>query len=109
MSDTWAEMLRQVEPDYDNLKEIMDNGPKIVARMRTFNKKWRVRIEEDWGIADQPDTNSSETKLDKRCNWAAEQLINWKFVGRISYQEWMFLNRAQAEKFLTLYNLKWAE
>lgn len=109
MSVAWEDMLREFEPDYDNLKDIMHNGPKIVARMRTFNGKCRVRIEEDWGIADQPDTNSSETKLDKRCNWAAEQLINWRFVSRISYQEWIFFNRKQAEKFLTLYNLKWAE
>jgi len=109
IADSWEDMVRQLEPDYDTLKDFMHNGPKIVASMRTFNNKWRVRIEEDWGIADQPDTNSSESKLDIRCNWAAEQLANWKFVGRISYQEWIFINRTQAEKFLTLYNLKWAE
>jgi hypothetical protein len=105
MSDNWAEVLKQIEPDYDNLKEIMDNGPKVVARMRTFNNRWRVRIEEEWEL----DSNPGYGKLDKRCDWAAEQLANWKFVGRLSYQEWVFLNRAQAEKFLTLYNLKWAQ
>lgn len=108
MSDTWAELLRQAEPNYDTLKDIMYNGPKIVARMRTFNNKWRVRVEEDWGVAEQPDRNGN-SKLDIRCEWACEQLASWQSVNRMSYQEWMFPDRARAEKFLTLYNLKWAE
>ncbi len=103
-------MLRQVEPDYDNLKEIMDNGPKVIAVMRTFNKKWRVRIEEDWSRSYNGDQyyTADYSNLDQRCEWAAEQLANWRSANRISHQEWLFSDRTQAEKFLTLFTLNWA-
>ena len=109
MSDTWADMLRQVEPDYDNLKEIMDNGPKIVAVMRTFNNKWRVRIEEEWSRNGDQYYTADYDNLDQHCEWATKQLENWESANRISYQEWIFSNRTQAEKFLTLFNLRWAQ
>jgi hypothetical protein len=108
MSVAWEEMLRQIEPNYGALKDIMENGPKIVAVMRTFNRKWRVRIEEDWSRNGDQYYTADFSNLDIRCDWAANQLTDWKFVRRISHQEWVFLNRNQAEKFLTIFNLKWA-
>ena len=45
--------------------------------------------------------------LDERCEWAEQQLQNWKFVTRLSHQEWKFFNKRSAEKFITLFNLRW--
>ena len=107
--DPWVHILQQIEPKYLELADLMETGPKILATLTKRRLRWQVRIHEDWGSADQPDRNPGYGKLDKRCDWATEQLVNWKFVKRISYQDWIFFNKTQAEKFLTLYNLKWAE
>ena len=112
MSDaTWIEVLKQVAPDYDDLKQAMEDGPKIKAAMRKINLRWRVRIEEDWGNGEAGEYyyTADYRNLDKRCEWAAEQLKNWKFVTRLSHQEWKFFNKVQAEKFVMMFNLKWAE
>ncbi len=109
MSETWLQILKQLEPNYDSLKDMLDNGPQIVANLRAVNNKWRVRLEESWLYNGDQYYTADYSNLDQRCEWANEQLTNWRFVYRISHQEWTFFNREQAEKFLTLYNLRWAE
>ncbi len=100
MVDTWTDVLRQLEPRYDTFKDMLERGPRLKAELRIFNNKWRVRIVED-------SLYTWENLLDERCEWAEKQLANWRFVYRISHQEWVFINQRQAEKFLTLYNLRW--
>lgn len=110
MSDNWTDVLRQLQPDYDVLQDVLDNGLKIRARMHRVNFAWRVRIEEDWDHSDgELYYTADDGKLDSRCEWAAEQLNSWKTATRLSHQEWKFLRRKDAEKFITLYSLKWAE
>lgn len=110
VNDTWANVLRDLSPDYDHCKEMLDKGPKIVATLKQINLRWRIRIEEDWHNEDGELYYTSDySNLDERCKWAEEQLKNWRFVVRLSHQEWKFLNRKQAEKFLMMFNLRWAE
>lgn len=111
IADPWTAVLRQLEPNYDLYQTMLDQGPKIVARARQLNLRWRVRIEEDWNDKEIGELYYTENyqKLDERCEWAAEQLKNWRFVTRLSHQEWKFINKKQAEKFLVLFNLKWAQ
>ena len=109
IADPWIKAITDLVPEYEDLKYMTENGPTIAAVLRTFNLKPRVRIEEDWNNSNGEfyyTTNYSN--LDSRCEWAAEQLSSWKFVTRMSHQEWMFLRRRDAEKFITLFNLKWA-
>ncbi len=102
IADPWIHVLRQIEPSYDDFKYMLERGSRVKAELRMFRNKWKVCIVEDL-------FHSWENQLDLRCEWADEQLSKWKFVTRISHQEWIFINRRQAEKFLTLYNLRWAE
>jgi hypothetical protein len=111
MNDPWTGIIAQMVPGYEDLKHMAENGPRITAVLRKINLSTRVRIEEDWGETDTTQQYLYLTadcgKLDSRCEWAAEQLQNWKFVNRLSHQEWKFLCRKDAEKFKTLFLLKW--
>lgn len=108
--DPWIDVLRQIEPNYDLLTAMSKEGPKIVARARKINLRWRVRIEEDWANSNgEFYYTADQSNLDQRCKWAEEQLKEWRFVTRLSHQEWKFFNKRQAEKFITLFSLKWAQ
>jgi hypothetical protein len=105
-------MLQQVEPEYLELVDIMETGPTISATLSKRVLRWQVRIHEDWG--NTPSENqyqyytANDRKVAQRINWATEQLVTWKFVKRISYDQWIFFNKRSAEKFITLFNLRWA-
>lgn len=110
MNDPWLTTLATNYLDYFKLKDLMENGPRVKARLHKVNLRWCVRIEEDWEESDGENYyTATYSNLDKRCEWANEQLKSWKFVTRLSHQEWKFFNKRQAEKFVTLYNLVWAE
>ncbi len=110
MTNTWQSILRQLEPEYDKLAEMAKEGPKVKAFLRKINGRWRVRIEEDWVESNGENYYTADySNLDSRCNWAEEQLKNWKDVTRLSHQEWKFFTRKQAEKFLVIYNIVWTE
>lgn len=112
VTDPWVEFITQMFPEYNDLKRMTENGPRISAVLRTINLSPRVRIEENWDNtpADQHYRyyTADYNNLDSRCDWATKQLSSWRFVTRLSHQEWKFLRRKDAEKFITLYNLKWA-
>lgn len=112
IADPWESIVKQLVPDYDTLKYMAENGPRIIAVLKKINLSTRIRIEEDWENTDTTQQylylTAGYDKLDSRCDWAAEQLQSWKFVTRLSHQEWKFLRRRDAEKFITLFNLKWA-
>lgn len=112
-TDPWAQVLESFEPEYKKLKEKMERTPKIRIALRKVNLAWRIRIEEDWDSTKPEDLYMYYTadygNLDSRCDWSADQLNDWKLVNRLSYQEWKFWRLRDAEKFLTLFNLKWAD
>lgn len=110
MTDPWIDVLRQIEPNYDQYQTMVEKGPKIVARARKINLNWRVRIEEEWNSTNGEFYYTSDySNLDLRCKWAEEQLKDWRFVTRLSHQEWKFFNKRQAEKFVILFSLRWAQ
>lgn len=109
VTDPWVRFITQLVPEYEDLKHMVDHGPEITAVLRTINLSPRVRIEENWDISNGENYYTvSYSNLDSRCDWAAEQLSSWKFVTRLSHQEWKFFRRRDAEKFITLFNLKWS-
>lgn len=111
-SDPWIGVLKQLEPKYQDLKYMSEHAPKIRVVLRKVNLAWRIRIEEDWEHVSEDEQYLYYTadygNLDSRCDWSAEQLKDWKMVNRLSYQEWKFWKRTDADKFLTIFNLKWS-
>lgn len=113
MRDPWTSMLEALEPSYFKWKDILDNGPKISATLDKRRVRWWINIHEDWENTppeyhDQYYT-ASYSKLSERIKWTEEQLDNWRLVSRQSYHHWAFMRRADAEKFITLFNLRWTE
>ena len=110
--DPWVHTLQQLEPSYFKWKDILEIGPKVKAALRKVNLSWRVRIEEDWENTPDHEHNfyfiTDYSNLDVRCEWADQQLTTWKTATRLSHQEWKFSKQKDAEKFITLFNLKWA-
>lgn len=101
-TDPWLGVLQQLEPAYLKWKDILEGGPKINAILSRNGLKWRIRLEEanmHW---------TSTGALDERVEWTLNQLKNWPGVTRMSFDIWQFATRRDAEKFQTLYNLKWS-
>jgi hypothetical protein len=110
--DPWVSAIAAFEPEYYKLKDAVEKAPKIRLVLRKVNLAWRIRIEEDWDHVDADEQYLYYTadygNLDTRCEWAATQLKDWQLVNRLSHQEWKFWKRKDADKFLTIFNLKWA-
>lgn len=88
----------------------MNEGPKIKASLKKKRFAWHVVIEENWANSDGECYYTADYgNLDKRCEWAAEQLKDWKTAIRTSHQEWKFSSKKEAEKFITWFSLVWTE
>lgn len=67
---------------------------------------WRVQLVEE---ADDDVSAWTTTKLDKSIAWAEEHLKDWSDCKRMSFDMWDFKHRRDAEKFITLFHLSWAQ
>jgi len=109
MTQPWGHTLRMLQPNYDELKEFMDKGPQIKPMLELVKRTWVLRIKIDWGMFDDYGNPWGTPSLDARVIWAAHQLDTWENVSRQAWDMWHFKHKRDAEKFITLYNLKWAE
>ena len=111
MNNAWDHTLRMLQPDIDALKEFMDRGPQIKPMLRLARRTWVMQIKIDWGVFEFDDYGNpwGTPSLDERVIWAAAQLETWENVSRQARDMWHFKRRQDAEKFITLYNLKWVE
>ena len=100
--DPWTHMLNQLEPAYDQYKDIAEYGqPKFMINLIPDIKgKFQILIYDDW--------NLDSKEFDESIFWATEQLATWPNCRRIAFDRWQFKRRKDAEKFKTLFILKWA-
>ena len=106
--DPYIHTLVQLCPTYFTLKDIMDKGPKIFADLSRRGKQWSITRQEEVYSDDVTPIWTNPGALDERVNWTMNQLENWPDVRRMSHDMWYFKRKRDAEKFQTLYNLKWA-
>lgn len=107
-NDPWTDMLKQFEPEYTSLQYILEHGPEFTADTTKRGKYWVLTIKEkeyDFIYYGTPDIEKSQQIID----WAEEQLASWPNVKRMAYDQWYFTYKKDIEKFVTLFNLKWAE
>jgi hypothetical protein len=103
--DPWIHVLEQLEPDYHKLKDTLNTGPKIFADLSQRGRWWCITLQEDPNMTfNFPSTG----KLDERVDWTVGQLADWPNIKRMAHDMWYFKYKRDAEKFQTLYNLKWA-
>lgn len=109
----WEHVLTQICPDYGNLTMKLEEGPTIVANLKSTGNSVDVTIREDWDITASEQQYlyySSDTRyLDNRVDWATEQLDTWPGVCRTSYNTWSFRKLRDAEKFVTMFNIIWPQ
>jgi hypothetical protein len=88
----------------------MSHAPDINPRLyRGQQRKWTVKIEEVWASVDDAGNYFNSTGLDQRVEWTAKTLDTWKTATRTSWDMWVFNNKKEAEKFITVYHLTWAQ
>ena len=87
--------------------------PKLDCRgTGTGIRWWRVQLVEDFGsdIANEFVTDHFHNiDLDNCVKWVDEKLKDWPNCKRMSWDMWDFKHRKDAEKFITLFHLSWAQ
>lgn len=110
MSSTWLSILTAFEPEYRKLAEEMSLGPNIRCEIHKKGRSTILKIVEIWSNHDHVyQTTERSDRFDDHVYWTQEQLSNWKDVSRSSWDQWIFKNKKDAEKFIILFNLKWAK
>lgn len=86
----------------------MQDTPSIKPVLLKKHNSWTIVLEEVW-----PDEvinkSSSSFTLDNRVAWVEEELKKWQGVKRTAWDMWAFLDKHQAEKFITLYYMVWEQ
>lgn len=102
-TDPWLHILQRIEPEYNKYKDIMEYGrPKfMIAFALLDNKKCQMHIQDDWSLTSR--------EFDEGINWSKEQLASWPDCQQVTWNKWQFKHRKDAEKFKTLFTLKWAQ
>lgn len=103
----WMKILTDIAPEYVKWKDILEKGPDIVLDISRKGKFWRVTFQERNHSAEWTPVWIDPGAIDERVNWAMQQLENWSNVKRMAHDMWYFQKKRDAEKFQTLYNLKW--
>lgn len=113
MTDPWNVMLHALAEDYDKLYDLMNDVPKISATLEKTVFSYSVRIHEDWAKTPSEEHYQyytvSDQALEEKLSWATDQLSEWPNVRRLGYDRWSFTKKRDAEKFITLFNLTWAQ
>lgn len=104
--DPWESILSIVHPDYAQLKDSWVKGPVIKPIISVKGKKTVLAFEEYFNDSGE---YSAFKFLDNIIDEINKELENWKDVRRIAFNMWEFRRRQDAEKFLTLFHLKWPQ
>jgi len=103
---SWVESIKQICPDYDELVDYMEQGSIVKPCLEKKGRRWVLRIDEI--VPDSVKYRYSDlNNLDKRVDWTLNQLKDWPDCIRTSWDMWSFKKKDDAEKFITLYYLKW--
>ena len=80
----------------------------VIPELTRRGRQWCVHINERWPTVDDAGSYIPNTALHgKIVEWATPQLESWPNCKRMAYDMWYFERRQDAEKFITLYHLKW--
>lgn len=104
--NVWAGIVKQIEPDIDILREVIENTLPITVRILTNKPKYTVCITYDIEI---PQLFIPNQLIEDAIDWTTDQLESWTDVRRVSYDSWKFKTKRSMKKFLVLFELKWAK
>lgn len=105
----WVQLLRSINPAYDTISRALEMGPTIKPLLAKKNRIWTITLSEVWPDDFTEAPYSGSDSLDTRIEWITTELTKWPGVKRMSWDQWYFDDKRHAEKFITLYYMKWAE
>lgn len=109
MSSRWIDILTAFEPSYRELESRMKLGPNIRCTLQKKGSKTLLQLTEIWSNDDHVYyVTERSDRFDDYVAWTEEQLRTWKSVRRTAWDQWLFTRQKDAEKFVILFNLKWA-
>jgi hypothetical protein len=79
------------------------NTSIIKPKLRRSGDCYRIRL-----VEESDDDFPVWKKLDNCCIWAENQLKNWPDCNRKAWDMWDFKHQKDAEKFITMFYLRWA-
>lgn len=85
-------------------RDRLENSKLFLGVVRR-GRKWSLTVDE---VVEGEDHYNS-TKWTNAINWTVATLSTWPDCTRMSYDTWDFNHKRDAEKFTTLFQLKWAE
>jgi hypothetical protein len=106
--NSWIESIKQIFPDYDNIKSLMEEGAKVRPILKRKGKVWRISVEEVYPEELEFGTTTDPDILNEAIDWTTTQLSGWPNVRRMSWQDWDFKRKSDVDKFITIYYLRWA-
>jgi hypothetical protein len=108
MNDPWTGIIAQIVPEYKKLVEMSNTGPYIKPEIQTTSAGYcTMTLQEVWdGARGSDDHSFSSSYLDDTIAWAVSELEKWQ-CKRTAYDTWQFKKQYDAEKFKTLFLLKW--
>jgi hypothetical protein len=81
--------------------------PKLDCRGQgTGVRWWRIQLVEE---TDEPYTKHPGLTFDHCVKLVEEKLKDWPDCKRMAHDMWDFKHRKDAEKFITLFHLSWAQ
>ena len=102
-------LFKTLIPELDDIQIAIVKGTMVSAILtKTLDESWKVQLVESYRTKSQ-DFHFEGEKLRDIVNWTEEQLKNWPYCVRSSYDTWVFQSKRKAEKFLIIFNLKWAQ
>lgn len=104
-ADPWKHVVSALTPNLDDMLRIMEEGPKVSAQLKKTNSKWQVELRECWP---EDIIWKGTFDLNDYVEWSTNQLSSWD-CQRTAWHMWEFSSKRDAEKFITLFNLKWAK
>lgn len=108
--DPWHHILNSLGPDYEKCFNAVMKGPQYQCTLVKKGRYTVLSLRECWEIDNAfHDTIDKHKEYDDYVNWTDEQLSTWKDVRRMAWDQWYFNRRQDAEKFITLFNLRWSQ
>lgn len=94
--------LNRIVVEWNSMKTSIIK-PKLQRRKQGPGYLYRLRL-----VEESDDDIPIWKKLDTCCIWAENQLEDWPECNRVSWDMWDFKHQKDAEKFITMFYLKWA-
>jgi hypothetical protein len=105
--DPWPTIVQSLENSshyYKSFSKVLEKRLNVGIDIDELANAWRLSIVEKH--EESPLWNDYD-KFYNAISWSTEQLITWPNVSKMSFKSWIFDSQKDAEKFKTLFVLKW--